>query len=1150
MPGDYSRKTFDPKNHYIGVLNQQGRVQLDAEWNEQVELTDRRFRAETVDIIGRCVVPKETPDGFKIEVADGTFTIGPGRIYVHGILAENHGKPVLELGSPPGGVISSPPVSSMEFDSVLAEERGTEPVPYEEQPYFPGAPVIPVGSPPGPHLVYIDVWQREVTFLENPGLIEKAVGIDTTARIQTVWQVKVLPDRGDGLTCSTPDEDVPGWDTATLPSAGRLSTKAIGVTEDRDPCLIPLSGGYRGQENRLYRVEIHDGGTQGNGATFKWSRDNTIMASNVTSIKGLDQLIVDRTGFDSVMRFNGGDWVEITDDWREFSGLPGIICKIKEVKDSTQTIILTDTEKLSGGEFPTLPQGQTEPNRHTRIRRWDQSGRVRDSDGNVYHDLDNDPITKGVIPVPTDGNPIILEDGVQITFHTDPSGGVFRVGDYWLFEARAADASVEQLNMEPPKGIHHHYGRLAIVNFPAEETDCRILWPQEGCCTIVVHPGENIQSALDALPDAGGCICLKTGTHTITEPIRIEKSNVVLHGESPGTKVVRSNGINLINISPITRGEKITNIIVEGVYFEVLEITGRVLINIVVYLSDSENVSVKNCGIVVANDPNAPSGSIIPVVEAIAVYVVNSRDIEVNGNDIKLAMYGVWGINSKNIHVSENTITGGVLRHGLYINPIGKGILNQNSSVVGSFTIERNRIENYITGVELGASAERSIISRNEIVRPPTSLTSSDFEKLYAIDVDAPNCFIANNNIDLNSTLYGGIRVTAPHNSVESNHLFCSENLAGRGLFPPLPLGIFVGSNPERQDILPDYSLVRDNTLKGYLDGILVDRTNGVQVIENNISNTKGDEIQARLAITIVNSNNTVITGNQIRNAEIGVFLGLELGKGNRVINNSISDGGFGIVPLVETKLEVSGNVVENMSGHGFGGIWLMDTTTVTHNRFVSCGYSGIATAIGVLFGFGDVSIESCEVVNTGIDPVNGHITNNPTYGINLFLIPSCRVSKNRIAYTDQSNLFRDIGDRALILFGYPSYSGLENRNLSLSNALVEGNVFHGAGSPHLVEFVRAPRYEDLRFEKVTFSNNYCEHVSNFIGDHDQRVTVSFWGRHLIVMGNHIKAAQYLSSMNFNEDGEVALMGNVTTGSIKDYGNSTPTPHNNFNIKL
>ena len=44
MKGDFTRDLFDPTKHYSGVLMQQGRVQLDADWNEQGSI--QRYRGE------------------------------------------------------------------------------------------------------------------------------------------------------------------------------------------------------------------------------------------------------------------------------------------------------------------------------------------------------------------------------------------------------------------------------------------------------------------------------------------------------------------------------------------------------------------------------------------------------------------------------------------------------------------------------------------------------------------------------------------------------------------------------------------------------------------------------------------------------------------------------------------------------------------------------------------------------------------------------------------------------------------------------------------------------------------------------------------------------------------------------------------------
>ena len=143
--------------------------------------------------------------------------------------------------------------------------------------------------------------------------------MDTATRLQTVWQVKVQGRTPTAVDCSTPSSALP----ETAPSAGRLTTAAAGVPASSDPCIVPLSGGYRGSGNRLYRIEIHQGGALGT-AQFKWSRDNASVASAVTAINAaLDTLTVVMTKRDSVLRFRPNDWVEVTDDFHYFHGLPG-----------------------------------------------------------------------------------------------------------------------------------------------------------------------------------------------------------------------------------------------------------------------------------------------------------------------------------------------------------------------------------------------------------------------------------------------------------------------------------------------------------------------------------------------------------------------------------------------------------------------------------------------------------------------------------------------------------------------------------------------------------------------------------------------------------------------------------------------------------
>lgn len=530
MPGDYTRFTFDPFADHLGVLMQQGRVTIDADFNELVELLDRQLRVRTLDTIGRCVVPRETLDGFRITIVAGKLTIGRGRAYVHGILAENHGS------------------GDREWDPILAEQRGALPTPYDEQPYFPVPPPFSIGGPNDPpdlpaRLVYLDVWQREVTHVEDPDLVEKAIGVDTATRLQTVWQVKHLAVRRD-TTCATPDDAIPGWLDIIRPSGGRLTTQAVGVPASDDPCILDPAGGYRGTENRLYRVEVHQPGDLAT-ATFKWSRDNASIATRVKAINvGLDVLTVARIGRDGVRRIAPQDWVEVVDDRLELHGLPGVLRKVQSVDEVRETVTLVDP--LPGGTF-----NQANPQAlNTRLRRWDQKGQVLDSSNVVVADVD---ANAGAIPVGAGGGTMVLEDGVEVTFTVDAAPGLddFRTGDSWVLAARTIDASVERLEAAPPRAIHHHYCRLAVVVSADQIIDCRTFWPPEfgerGCdCTECVSADEHnsgaftIQTALDRVRATGGKVCLGPGVFQLgAQPVEIHgMSSVQLQGHGFRTVLV------------------------------------------------------------------------------------------------------------------------------------------------------------------------------------------------------------------------------------------------------------------------------------------------------------------------------------------------------------------------------------------------------------------------------------------------------------------------------------------------------------------------------------------------------------------------------------------------------------------------------------
>ena len=544
MSFDNSRSTFNPCNDYAGVVMQQGRVQLDADWNEWLSEFARRMQAGTLDILGRAVYPATTPYAFQITASSSggsnLLTIGPGRMYVDGLLAENHGDPTTAVWDPALAEISNTPQPPPPTESGA--------ISYTAQPYMPPGTSLPGGN--GPFLAYLDVWVRPVDFLNDPNLIDKAVGIDSTGRLQIAWQVKLLDLSNDpGATCTS---NISGWPP---PASTGLLTTGTTPTPLSGPCCLTAGTAYTGMENQFYRVEIHQPGVaEGSAvpptgpsagiATFKWSRDNGSVITGVSKITNVtnslgnpaSQLAVQSLGRDQVLGFAPGNWIEIIDDGLEFGGLPGELHQIDTVDFSAKTITLAT--KLSG-----FSSGVTDPTRHTRIRRWDQSGKVYEADGKtVWWDIDAQAAAD--IPVPPSGTSLILESGIIVSFDESTPGGAFLTRDFWNFAARTADGSVEILHKAPPRGLHHHYARLAIVTFPSSATDCRTPWhPGTGsqqecgcCCTCTVGDGvdsvgqfTSINAAISALPDSGGEVCILPGRYV--ENVFVKGlQNVVIRG--------------------------------------------------------------------------------------------------------------------------------------------------------------------------------------------------------------------------------------------------------------------------------------------------------------------------------------------------------------------------------------------------------------------------------------------------------------------------------------------------------------------------------------------------------------------------------------------------------------------------------------------
>ena len=712
MSFDISRSTFRPRKNFLGVVMQQGRVQLDSDWNEWQSEFSRRIQAGTLDTVGRAVYTASTPNAFKITAgasANGgpTLSIGAGRYYVDGLLAENHG-----------------PEAQAAWDSVLAELSGapaysttTAVTDYTKQPFLPGA-VLPTDN--GPFLAYLDVWQRDVTYLEDPDLIDKAINIDTTGRLQTVWQVKLLDLSNLGTTpdCST---DVPAFDALQQPPAARL-TNGLVPNANSGPCCLAPNTSYTGQENQLYRVEIHQAGAPvaapaggyiwplpASTPTFKWSRDNASVETSVSAIStvstasgSVSQLTVASLGRDQVLGFSVNDWIEITDDVYELYNQPGEFFQIATPPSAARMITLNGAVS---SHFP-LSGGQTNPKLHTRIRRWDQSGKVyqTDSSGNTTLWIDlNAPGSTGQIPVPPAGTMLVLENGITVAFDLNPeptssSPTVFRDGDYWLFAARTADGSIEQITSAPPLGIHHHYAQLSVVTFPSTASDCRVEWPPsesgcDCCCTITLSPSDltgntTLQSVLDQHQNqtTPTVICLEAGTYNLPAPLRFTSAhqNITIEACQPGSARIEAVQGNESNFSD-------GMIVVDG--SSSITFTGLTMLVPVASYS-----ATTFAGQALTSIDSSVASMVQNLLVCIGIRIVNGISIT-----ITQCAFGL-GYTSEKYSVDNSSL----FAAGIFLNGQSSGLKIENNEFIAR-TIDRPSSEIFTTGVLLASSVSFGI---------------------------------------------------------------------------------------------------------------------------------------------------------------------------------------------------------------------------------------------------------------------------------------------------------------------------------------------------------------------------------------------------------------------------------------------------------
>jgi Family of unknown function (DUF6519) len=559
--GDFTRDTFRAYRHYSSVFQQQGRVSLDADGNEQASILLNLLRSVDKDIIadgdapanGQFILFAFTPPAGS--PPDRDFAIMPGHVFVDGVLCALNGSknPFSIVDSANGKIqvsqwlVDGIPYQKYQYaTAVVVDPTKPKDTPFNNLPAINSVDSLdsnartltikpplsaPAGAPlngyrliriptflhqpdyvptdderkalanflvPGQTalLVYLDAWERHISYIQTPRIREVALGgPDTCVRSQLLSQIKIAWDLQlpfDELRKATKN-DVQEYkslleDQYQPYNRGWLRARLKPVdTASPDPCLCHPDARYRGSENQLYRLEVHlpgktapsnaaaidaASGSSTSGPTFKWSRNNASEVYPVISVSK-SEVMVASTGRDVRSTLRSKVWVELLDDILILQGKPGPLLQVSEVSANDRRVTLVASSPLDiSANDPNHP--------HPFLRCWDQ----KDSSPNG---------TSGGIPIieatstQNDGW-FDLEEGIQIQFIPalspqvpDEPGSTdfeaptnsYRTGDYWLIPARTAlQGSIEwpATSDNPPvpialapHGVDHHYLPLGVV---------------------------------------------------------------------------------------------------------------------------------------------------------------------------------------------------------------------------------------------------------------------------------------------------------------------------------------------------------------------------------------------------------------------------------------------------------------------------------------------------------------------------------------------------------------------------------------------------------------------------------------------------------------------------------------------------------------
>jgi hypothetical protein len=536
MASDRARITYDEQRKYRSVVMQQGRVSLEADFNENVELENEVDRRVTLDVVG----PTGTPDeGYGVIALDSTsrhVALTSGTMYVGGVR------------------VSLPRLGRIESWLDLWSYAG--------QPDWRHPTTRDVTAQR--EIIWLELFEQEISAVEDRALREVALGgPDTAARLRIMQRIHRTPVSAD--TCAEAFTDLLNqwfqqgysFDSTTMRKVPMMML-AVGFeppVTPADPCDPTAAGGYLEADNQLIRVAVTDPLAGKN--RLVWSYDN---ASFIYSV-------VDRPA--------GGNGLKIgsrpVDD--EHTPRPGQYAEL-----------LQGTAQLDQDTLAAEPFGPI-----LRIAAYDPDEQLITLDSAMppaYQSSDvlYVRIWESVVDF-TDGQPVTLgTTGVRVTLMSGP----FAIGEYWTFAVRPGTPTVVYPEryvqaFQPPEGFRRWACPLAVIDWgpssfdpgqpgdpnqpplPVADvqravfgsgtsypqvSDCRqhfedlvtLTKRRESCC-IILRPSDLDTRTLQQIIDAqkgktGMTFCLTPGRYRMSSPLVLTRDHGAITIEGCGRGVI------------------------------------------------------------------------------------------------------------------------------------------------------------------------------------------------------------------------------------------------------------------------------------------------------------------------------------------------------------------------------------------------------------------------------------------------------------------------------------------------------------------------------------------------------------------------------------------------------------------------------------